>query len=347
LVLVRLSALGDIIHTWPLAEALRSALPDLHLTWVVEQPFRTMVDGHPSVDGVITVATKRWRRRPLAARTRLEVALVKDSFLKLQPEIAVDPQGVLKSALITRWSGAPQRFGLARRWRRERIAGLAYTRTVAGSSRHRHVVASNLELVRAVGATPPPDIPAPDGSWLLDRLAGVPSPIPHERPYAVLLPGAGQTRKLLPVSTLSEIARRIAALGLEPVVVWGPGEQDRATAVVAAAGDRVTNAPPTDLEQLTVLLAGARIVIGGDTGPVHLAASLGVATVGVFTATDWRRNGPLGPRVAVVSGVAFPDRGPARSSRAISARLVTANEVATTAERLLGGSGQPLNPEGP
>jgi heptosyltransferase-1 len=335
-VLVRLSALGDIIHAWPLAEALRDARPDMHLTWVVEEPLQAMVAGHPAVDSVFTAATKRWRRQPLAARTRAEIARLRTRFHELQPDLAIDPQGVLKSAVITRWTTAPRRVGLARPWRRERLAGLAYTSTVPGSARHRHVVASNMELVRSIGGVPPINLPRPDGRWLLRRASELPSPAPWDSRPIVLLPGAGQTKKMLPVATLSEVARRLAALPSAVVIAWGPGERSRAETVASGAGSGVHLAPPTNLDQLVTLLAGALLVIGGDTGPVHLAASLGVPTLGVYTVTDWQRNGPLGPRVSVASGISDGSTGTASSPRATPSRAVTAHQIVALARELLG-----------
>ncbi len=334
-VLVRLSALGDIVHAWPLAEALLAERPDLRLTWVVEEPFRFLVEGHPAVDVALTINTRGWRRAPLSSRTRTEVARLRSRFGELRPELAIDPQGVLKSAVVTRWSSAAARVGLARPWRRELIAGWAYTTTLPGSASDPHVVATNLELVRAVGGTPPPHAVPPDGSWLRDRLQGIAPPSAVAGGCAVLVPGAGSPRKLLPVATLAEVAHGIVEIGLEVVVVWGPGERDRAEAVAAAAGDGVAVAPPTDLGQLTLLLDGARVVVGGDTGPVHLAASLGVPTVALFNATDWRRNGPLGPAVAVVSGALQTRDRPSASAWATPLRPLVAGEVLDAVSGLL------------
>jgi heptosyltransferase-1 len=94
-------------------------------------------------------------------------------------------------------------------------------------------------------------------------------------------------------------------------------------------------APPTSLDELVRLLAGARLVIGGDTGPMHLAASLGVATLGVYTATDWRRNGPLGPRVAIASGIPADSAGSVSSPHATPSCEVTADEIVEMALKLL------------
>ena len=144
IVLIRLSAVGDIVHTWPLAAAIRSARPQAHLSWVVEEALAPLVEGHPAVDAVLTVATGRWRKQPFAARTRAEVATFKGRVQELQPNLSIDAQGTLKSSLITRWCRAPRRVGLARPWRREALAGLVYTETLPGNSSRRHVIATNL-----------------------------------------------------------------------------------------------------------------------------------------------------------------------------------------------------------
>jgi len=334
-VLVRLSSLGDIIHSWPLAEGLRAAQPDMHLSWAVEAPFAPLVVGHPAVDAVIPVTTTRWRKHLLAARTRAEIAQLKGRFHELHPDITIDPQGVLKSALLTRWTRAPSRIGLAIPWRRERLIGLAYTSKLPGSSTHRHVVATNLELVRAVGGTPPSSPPNPDGSWLQRRLQDRTPPISANGPYAVLLPGAGHPTKVFSPAVLGQVCDAIFDAELEVIVPWGPGEEERAREVVAASGPGVRIAPPTDLEGLAVLLGRARVVVGGDTGPVHLAASFGVPTLGVYQVTDWRRNGPLGRAVEVVSAIEETEDGPTGSAWAQPTREITARDVIEGLHRLL------------
>jgi heptosyltransferase-1 len=329
-VLVRLSALGDIVHAWPLACALAASEQPLHLSWVVEEPLKLLVDGHPAVDSVFTTRTGRWRRRPLAAVTRSEIAALKTRLRELQPDLAIDPQGTSKSAMIVRWTRAERRIGLARPWRRERLAGLAYTGTVRGAPAQSHVVATNLAMVQAVGAECP-ELAQPDGSWLLERVADR-APKGHwSTPYAVVLPGAGGVHKVLKESTLAEVTRGLAADGLEVVVAWGSGEESRASAVVEAGGSGVYRAPPTDLGELAALLGGAALVIGGDTGPVHLAASFGTPTLAVFLASDWRRNSPLGARTAVVSGAADPPAVPSGTARTRRQREVGASEILESA----------------
>lgn len=334
IVLVRLSALGDIVHTWPLACALAASEHRPHVSWVVEEPLRTLVEGHPAVDSVFTTRTGRWRRRPLAATTRSEIASLKTRLRELQPDLAIDPQGTSKSAMVVRWTQAEQRIGLARPWRRERLAGLAYTGTVHGAPGSAHVVATNLAMAQAVGATSP-ELSPPDGSWLLESVADRAPAGDWSARYAVVLPGAGGAHKILSEGTFAEVARGLTGVGLEVVVAWGPGEDKRASAVVEAAGDGVHSAPATDLGELAALLGGAALVIGGDTGPVHLAASFGTPTLAVFLASDWRRNGPLGARTAVVSGAADGPTGPSGTARARPQRNVSAAEILESAHGLL------------
>lgn len=334
IVLVRLSALGDVVHTWPLACALATTDARAHLTWVVEEPLRLLVEEHPAVDSVVTTRTGRWRRTPLASSTRAEVASLKTRLRELQPDLVIDPQGTSKSAMVVRWTGARRRVGLARPWRRELLAGLAYTETVRGAPGREHIVATNLAMVHALGA-PPPDATPPDGSWLLKQVAGHTVGGDWSSPYAVVLPGAGGAHKILAESTVAEVARGLRPAGLDVVVAWGPGEEARAAAVAHAAGSGTHLAPPTDLGELAALLGGAALVVGGDTGPVHLAASFGVPTLAVFTASDWRRNGPLGERTAVVSGAADAGGTPSGTARTRPQREVSAAEILDRATTLL------------
>lgn len=325
--LTRLSALGDIVHTWPLATLLHGALADLELYWLVERHFEPLVANHPAVAGVLTVATRRWRARPLSSSTREEVAKVVRHLRQLDLEVALDPQGLLKSALWGRLAGVPQRIGLAGRHRRERAAGLCYTRTVAPPPWATHVVDTNLSLAAALGVAPQPGA-VPDGRFLLadgdgPRLA---------RGAAVILPATGGPGKAWPRGCYAELAAALARRGRPVCVAWGPGELALAEWIAAEAGSGVEVAPPTSLVELAHLLSNASIAIGGDTGTVHLAASLGVPTVAVFLATDPRRNGPRGDRVAVVAGAhEGARRGRARTG---SVREVDTGEVLAAVEAL-------------
>jgi len=323
IVLVRLSALGDIVHTWPLAAALKAHGIAGHLTWVVEASLASLVEGHPAVDATVTVTTRAWRRRPLSRTTLGDLRAVRRALEATRPDLVLDPQGVAKSALVTRLAPAPRRIGIARPYRREWLAGAAYTETIPVPPEAAHVVGWNLAFVTALGGPRFPEPVAPDGRWLLE-----PDPPARDGTLAVLLPGAGQPGKILPEKTLAEVGRRLMSRGLRPVVAWGPGERERAARIAASCGGEV--APPTTISELARLLARAAVAIGADTGPVHLAASLGTPTVGVHLTTDAVRNAPLGPRVRIVSG-ARPGTGRRASAKTGAWRLPGAAEIAGAA----------------
>ncbi|MDD5564167.1 MAG: lipopolysaccharide heptosyltransferase I [Thermoanaerobaculaceae bacterium] len=324
IVLTRLSALGDIIHTWPLAEALAAGREPVELAWVVEEPFLPLVAPHPAVALAIPVATRRWRRHPAAVATRRELAGARAAVREFSPDLAIDPQGLVKSAVWAAFSRAPERLGLDRAHRRELLAGLCYTRTLAPPPQARHVVDINLSLLAAVGR-PAPFGAAPDGRFLLLDAA---APGRGSAARVALLPATGGVGKAWPAESFAALGRMAVAAGFAPVVVWGPGEKALAEGIAAEAGRGVTLAPATSIPELAVLLSGCVAVVGGDTGPVHLAAALGVPTVAMFVATDPARNGPRGERVRILAatGVAA-GRGRARAAGGGEVRVEAAFEA--------------------
>lgn len=322
--LTRLSALGDIVHTWPLAAALAQRGD---VIWVVEERLVPLVAFHPGVAEVVPVATKRWRHTPWGQTVRLEAKQALAKLRTFAPEVALDPQGLVKSALWALLAGVPRRLGFAPSHRRELISGLFYTETVVPEAHVKHVVDCNLALAEALHL-PVPYGATPDGSFLRPHL-----PPPPPEAFAVLLfPGSGHPRKNWPPSLFAKLARRLHTLGLPVTVFWGPGEKPVAEGIVGQV-PAAHLAPPTDLLELASCLAHAQAVVGGDTGPIHLGASLGTPTVAIHTATDPERNAPRGPRVAVVSGAhSGARRGKAATG---AARPVEVEEVVLALQGVL------------
>lgn len=260
---LRLSALGDVIHTIPAVTGLRDANPGAKIAWVVEAPYRELVEIVAGVE-TIPVRMKTWTRQPRAAVASLRAMR--------GAKTAIDFQGLLKSASLAFASGADVRTGFAREAIREKPALLFTNRKVAVDTT-RHVIEQNLQLA---------GVPPGRANW---------DALPSNRGLddfadaTVLLPGAGKANKLWPVDRFRELARRI---GPSALTVWGPGERELAEAI----GGRI--APPTNLRELAWILANARVVIGADTGPLHLAVALGRNVIGLYGPTDPRRNGPYG-----------------------------------------------------
>lgn len=298
LLVLRLSALGDVIHTMPAVVALAEAIgPAALIGWVVEEPLAELVSVVAPVDRVFPVATKRWRSEPFRATTRADLAALRRELGAFsRGQTSVDFQGLIKSAVLGALSGASRRLGFAPRALRERMAALFYTERIEVDT-SMHVVEWNLALARAAGASAAVS-PRPDYSAFALDSSGSLNWIRQARPV-VLLPGAGRPDKHWNIERFRLLAERLAKLlGMKSLVAWGPAERHLAEDV--AADGTATVAPPTDLRQLAFLLRHSRLVIAGDTGPLHLADALGTPVIGLFGPTDPRRNGPYGQPDQVV-----------------------------------------------
>lgn len=255
LLVIRLSALGDVIHTIPAVVGLRERH---EIAWAVEPPYAELVE---LVAGVraIPVSLKRWSMRNI-----LDARDAVRGF-----DAAIDFQGLVKSALLARASGAKYRIGFAREFVREKPAAW-----LMNHRRHidpaRHVVEWNLQLAGIEKA------PVVDFTKFATNDQ-------RRTTNIILLPGAGRGEKQWP--HFAELAKR---LGDTAVAAWGPGEEELAK----ATGARL--APRTNLRELARLLRDAALVVGGDTGPLHLAAALGTPVVGLYGPTNPARNGPYG-----------------------------------------------------
>ena len=273
LLVIRLSALGDVIHTLPAVMSLRDSYD---VSWVVEEPYADLVE---TVAGVraIPVRLKRWSPAAILGAGRSVRGF----------EVAIDFQGLMKSALLARASGATQRYGFHRHLVREKPAALFYNHRIR-VDRTKHVVDWNNELAAALPRHPA----TPQPNWN-DFATDAQDRMTPFKNRIVLLPGAGRLEKLWPLERFRDIAKRY---GARAVVVWGPGELDLAHAIGGSM------APATNLRELAFVLKHASVVVGGDTGPLHLAEALGTRVVGLYGPTDPRRNGPYGQLSRTIRG---------------------------------------------
>jgi lipopolysaccharide heptosyltransferase I len=299
--LVKLSSLGDVVHALPVAAALRARWPAARLTWIVEQREAAVLAGHPALDEVVAVDTRRWRR----ARRPADVAAVMIALGGLagrlraaRVDVALDLQGLLKSGVLVGLTGAPRRVGFSRRRCREPLSAVFTNRRVTPPG-DRHVVEQYLALLEPLGiGESDPEFRLPVNAAAQARVDETCRRIglgPAERPVVVNA-GAGRPDKRWPVERFAALARRLVTeAGARVLVAWGPGEEALARAVVdGAAHAGVSLAPPTDLPELVAMLRRAGLVVAGDTGPLHVAAALGVPCVGLYGPTRAERNGPYG-----------------------------------------------------
>lgn len=286
--IVRLGALGDIVHAMPVVTALRAAHPGARIGWLVHPRFVPLVQVVQGLDRIHSLD------RRTGARVIREVR-------RERYDVCLDLQGLIKSAALARLSGARRVIGFARPWLREGAAALAYTE--AGGDGSGHVVDKNLSLLGLVGIPPAPprfSLAIPDSPVVpctRDILRVAP-----DAAFALLNPGAAWPNKRWPADRFGDLARRLRdRLGLRSAILWGPDEATLAAAVVRASDGAAAMAPQTTMVEMLALTRAARVVVSGDTGPLHLAAAAGTPVVGLFGPTPPGRNGPWDSRDRVVS----------------------------------------------
>ena len=286
ILIVRLGALGDIIHALPVAAALRARFGDARIDWVVDERHRELLELVPVVDRRIVLRTRSvsLRRRVMALRR----TLTRESY-----DIAIDVQGLLKSAVVARLSGARRVLGFTAPHLRERAAGVLYTETHDPGDTA-HVIEKNLTLAASLGADVsrirvPLTVPASAAlNVVRDRRSAA-----GDTRFIVLNPGAAWPNKRWPPDRFGAVAQWLRREhGLRSVVTWGPGDHTMAAAVVDGSAGAAELAPPTSIADLIAIVGEASLMVSGDTGPVHLAAAVGTPIVGIYGPTDAARNGP-------------------------------------------------------
>jgi ADP-heptose:LPS heptosyltransferase len=290
-----MSSIGDVVHTLPALAAIHAR--GWEAGWVVEPPARPLLDGHPWLDQVVEA--------PAARGFRIGEARAAFTALRARRyDIALDFQGLWKSAAWARLSGARHVLGYGRRGRREPASAILLTESGPLPSGVTHVIDKNLALlapldIQAVGQREFPFPFAPGAVLRVD--AGLAGLGPGD--FAVLNPGGGWASKLWPAEAYGEAARGLRDRGLRVLVTWGPGEEPLADRVVEASRGAAARCFPTTLPELVELLRRARLVVAADTGPLHIACAVGRPVVALFGPTDPARNGPFAPDDVVVRRV--------------------------------------------
>ena len=306
--------MGDVIHTLPAAQALRDAFPNAMIGWLIEERWAELLCApgtprrgprsakRPLVDWVHSVNLTGWRKSLFTISTAQQVARVWNDVRAAHYEVAVDLQGAIRSAILARWSGARVVYGAAEP--RESPATLWYTRPVI--ARGAHVVEQNLSIAEAVIQTktevPPAQLPRDAAA---ERRIGQRLAESAIRDFAILNPGAGWGAKRWPAQRYGQVAKALAANGLRSILNCGPGEENLAREAEAAS-DGAAKAMQCSVSELVALTRRAKLFIGGDTGPMHLAATLQVPVVAIFGPTDPARNGPYGTRSVVLRNPVSP-----------------------------------------
>jgi heptosyltransferase I len=302
ILIVRMSAMGDVIHALPAVAALGAALPRAQIGWLVEERWSELLCAggepkrgprstrRPLIDSLHIANTKRWRKALFANETRQEFASLISELRSAKYDAVIDFQGLIRSALFGWLSGANVRYGFVHP--RESAARWFYT--TAGSRAGTHVIEQNLALAQAFANKP---------------LANLEVQFPHDasaernvdnelakrglNAFAILNPGAGWGAKRWPAQRFAELAVRLKqSHGINSLINFGPGEEHLARTVEASSNSTAAGVS-LSLSELIAFTRRAQLFVGGDTGPMHLAAALNIPTVALFGPTDPARNGPF------------------------------------------------------
>ncbi len=323
ILIVRLSAIGDVIQSLPIACALRAHFPDTFLAWAVEERAGQLLQGHKALDQLIMLP-RGWLKSPggvLRLRRRLR---------DLHFDVAVEAQGLTKAAILAWLSGAPRRIGFGVPWGRE-LSRWFNTETV--DTPGPHIVERNLQLLRPLGITSPtarflvPEDPANrQTADAIVREAGIASG------FAIVNAGAGWPSKLWPAERFSAVAIHLAnAWKLPTMVVWaGAAEKEIGERIVAGSQGCARLLPKTSLVELASLVRRAKLFISSDTGPLHLAAAVDTPCVGLYGPWPREVHGPYGARHIALQKARF--EGSTRGRRTAPPEIMEAISVADVCE---------------
>jgi lipopolysaccharide heptosyltransferase I len=293
--IVKLGSIGDIVHTLPSLAAIRQGMPSAEISWVAERSCTEILRDNPLLDRLIEVDTKALRRGLMSGETlrapRQQLRRLRASAF----DVALDFQGLLKSASIARLSGARRIFGYSRAGLREPASSILLSKRVT-VPKETHVIWKGLQLVNGALGIPVPSraqdlsfpmcIDGPAETEAMNAAAGM------SGNYAILNPGGGWPTKLWNPKRFGQLADALwAQYGLHSLVTYGPGEVELADSVAISSKSGKARPVKVSLKAFYALAKTAQIYVGGDTGPTHIAVAANTPIVGLFGPTEWWRNG--------------------------------------------------------
>jgi heptosyltransferase-1 len=308
--IVRLSSIGDIVHALPAVAALGESFPQAEIHWVVESRHALLLEGNPYLYRVVKLDTLGWRRQLITGATLREIGRGLRALRASRYDAAIDFQGLWKSAVVAWLSRARERIGFAKPWLREPSAAVLYTQRISPRAR-KHVIETNLALVEQLGAhTQHWQFPLPrsdmDDAYVETQITAL-----NAKDFIIINPGGGWRSKCWSPESYAELMLRLEGILPGQILLTGSaGEENLIAAILQRAGSRRARYVPATLVQFIALARRASLFIGGDTGPLHLAAAVGTPIVGIFGPTDPSRNGPF-----AADDIALSNLGPINHTR--------------------------------
>ncbi|GAC1356364.1 MAG: lipopolysaccharide heptosyltransferase I [Acidobacteriaceae bacterium] len=329
---VRVGAMGDVLHALPGVTALRRARPEWEIGWVVDARWAGLLrsgEGSPVVDAVHVAATREWSARPVSVRTLAQIRDLRGELQSVAYDVCVDMQGTIRSAVIGRMAAAkvfagfddpreaPARWMYGRRLRRRGEHVVEQGCALLGEAAGVRLEAGRVEL----------PVDAEAELWCDAMLGGL------DR-FCFLAPTAGWGAKVWPAERYGALAKEMARAGYG-VVVNAVGREDATARAVVEASGGAAHAVPSTVAEMTAMLRRASVVIAGDTGPLHLAAALERPVVGLFGPTDPARNGPFRTRARVLRSAASATDHARTEATEAGLLQISVEDVAGAARELL------------
>ncbi len=292
ILIVKPSSLGDIVHSLPFLNSLHSCFPDATIDWVIARGLEGLLEGHPMINRLVVINKDEWRRISRTAETMKELMGLRRALRDGRYDLVIDLQGLLRSGLMTKATGAPIRVGFSEAREGSRFF---YTQTVRGG-RDVHAVDRYLKIAAALGCSATDVIfPMPVPARIPKQIRDIRSEITD---YIVIVPGARWETKIWPAERFGELARLIP---LRSIVIGSGADRRRAEEIVIRSGGKALSlAGKTTLPELVELMRTSRCVVTNDSGPMHIAAALDVPVVAIFGPTSPVRTGPYGQRHAIL-----------------------------------------------
>lgn len=300
ILIVKMSALGDVVHALPVLDYLQKAVPGAEIDWIVEESFQQILVGHPALTTILPVRFKSWRTQPFAAATRQDIAVLYATVRNRAYDLVLDLQGNIKSGLVTRLTGCPKRIGFDRGAVREFPNLLCTTQQISLREQDQHITNRSLRLASAALGQDYTSMALTGSIWTSptdDAAAQLFLQELHSEKRFLIHNGTTWQTKLWHEAGWIQLGQRLLQQFPNATLLfsWGnPEEQAIAERIATNIGQQARVLPKLTIKGFTALIKQVDLMLGGDTGPIHIATSVGTPTVSLYRATDGRRNAPLG-----------------------------------------------------
>lgn len=307
ILIVKISAMGDVLHALPVLDYLKQASPGCEIDWVVEEAFADLLSGNPLISRLHTVRFKKWKRKPFFLDTLKEILHARNGLTERAYDLVIDIQGNIKSGIVAWSSGCSRRVGFCRTAAQESLNALFINRRIALRPEDRHITDQYLRIAAASFDLEFSDLQLrtdvctrPEDDLAADELI---KQYRQDGPIILIHTGTTWQTKYWHESGWIELGRRIISSYPGSVLLfsWGnEGECSAAERITSALGKQAVQLEKLSIMRLAAVVKKVDLVMGGDTGIVHLAAAAGTPTVSYYRASDGLRSGPRGKQHAVV-----------------------------------------------